>query len=287
MRAQAVINFLFTQGAVFVLFALAGAAEAQIVLDGRYLGMATAEGKILEITPDPGGFKGQFIAKGTSQGFEADRRGDQAEAVLDLDGRTVLVQITPLPFGAELAYIPFAPDGSLQLDGAVLETFLREGLSVPDAPEGYVPAPRDTRAQITGNSFLASYEFWRPVGVRNGYLSLAPRMRTLMRMFPDVQLDVIWKLCLAPRAEEALGVALSGQGVDCAPVIDAIAAAQATGRFEAYKARVGESRERLVTAVRCAEKYVMPAATCAESARYIANAAVSLDTAATALRALQ
>lgn len=270
-----------------VMLAISGPAAAQVVLDGTYLGMGGASGKTLEIAPDPGGFKGRYRGPGIDQRFEADRRGDQAEAVLDIAGRPMLIQVTPLPFGAEVAYIPFADDGTLIFDGATLETFLREGMALPDTPEGYVEAPRDTRAQVTGNSFLASYEFWRPVGVRNGYLSLAPRARTLIRMFPAVQLDVIWKLCLAPRAEEALALALRGEGVDCAPVIDAVAAAQTSGRFAAYKARVGKDREHAVTAIRCAEKYVMPANVCAASAKRVAEAAVSLRNAGTVLREIQ
>ncbi|MEM9146815.1 MAG: hypothetical protein AAGC57_11495 [Pseudomonadota bacterium] len=249
--------------------------------------MATARGKILDIAPDPGGFEGRYRAPGMDARFQADRRGDQAEAVLDINGRAILLQITPLPFGAEIAYIPFASDGTLVLDDAQLETFLRDGLSLPELPEGWVEAPRDARTQIAGNSFLASYEFWRPVGVRNGYVSLAPRIRTLMRMFPAVQLDVIWKLCLAPRAEEALAIALRGEGVDCAPVIDAIAAAQSRGRFDRYKDRVGAARDELRIAVRCAEKYVMSAQVCADSARRLAERATALQNAGTALRSIQ
>lgn len=287
MRAATVITLAVLWAAALVLGPGAGPAAAQIVLDGTYRGMGDAAGKVLEIQPDPGGFTGRYRGAGIDARFEADRRGDQAEAVLDIAGRTMLVQITPLPFGAEVAYIPFAPDGTLELEGATLETFLRDGLALPETPQGFVPAPRDTRLQVAGNAFLASYEFWRPVGVRNGYLALAPRNRTLIRLFPAVQLDIIWKLCLAPRAEEALALALKGEGVDCAPVIDAVASAQAGGRFDAYKARVAEAREAAITAVRCAEKYVMPADVCARSARRIAEAAVSMRTAATALRELQ
>lgn len=279
-----------TRSAAILLAALAGIwlaagpAAAQIVLDGTYDGMAEATGARIEISPDPGGFRGRFRGTdGSVQTFEADRRGDQAETVLDLAAGAVLMQMSPLPYGAEVVFIPFLPDGRLDLDRATLRTFLREGLDLPDVPEGYVDAPRDTRDLIAANSFLVSYEFWRPAGVVNGYLSLAPRFRTLMRLFPAVQLDVIWKLCLAPRADAALAMALDGQGVNCDAVVGGIAAAQATGRFNAYKREVAEAREALRTQVRCADGYIMPRGACEASARAIAEAAVRLETAASVL----
>jgi hypothetical protein len=270
--------------AVLALLLAAAPAWAQILLDGTYEGMNEAEGAVIRIEPDPGGFTGTFRGTdGSEQRFEADRRGDQAETVLDLAAGAVLMQMTPLPYGAEVVFIPFRPDGTLDLDRATLRTFLREGLSLPERPEGYVEAPLDARELIAANSFLASYEFWRPAGVVNGYLSLAPRHRTLMRLFPAVQLDVIWKLCLAPKADRALALALDGQGVSCDEVIAGIAAAQGSGRFDAYKEEVAEAREAMRVQVRCADGYVMAPGVCERSARTVAEAAVSLDTAASVL----
>ena len=270
--------------AVLALLLAAAPAWAQILLDGTYEGMNEAEGAVIRIEPDPGGFTGTFRGTdGSEQRFEADRRGDQAETVLDLAAGAVLMQMTPLPYGAEVVFIPFRPDGTLDLDRATLRTFLREGLSLPERPEGYVEAPLDARELIAANSFLASYEFWRPAGVVNGYLSLAPRHRTLMRLFPAVQLDVIWKLCLAPKADRALALALDGQGVSCDEVIAGIAAAQGSGRFDPYKEEVAEAREAMRVQVRCADGYVMAPGVCERSARTVAEAAVSLDTAASVL----
>lgn len=270
---------------ILLAFGAVGPAAAQIVLDGTYRGIAEAAGAEIRIAPDSGGFRGVFRGTdGSEQRFEADRKGDQAETVLDLSAGAVLMQVSPLPFGAEAVFIPFLPDGTLDFDRATLRTFLREGVSLPQRPEGYVDAPQDARAQIAANSFLSSYEFWRPTGVRNGYLALAPRMRTLMRLFPAVQLDVIWKLCLAPKADEALALALDGQGVRCDEVIAGIAAAQANGRFDAYKAEVAKARETLRTQVRCADGYIMPRGVCERSAQTLAEAAVRLETAASVLR---
>jgi len=284
MRVAVLTHFAAVVSLVVLLVAGARPATAQTSLDGTYNGMGAASGAVIEITPDPGGFTGVFVGTdGNRQRFEADRRGEQASAVLDLDGRAVLMQMTPLPFGAEVAFIPFAADGRLEFDGARLDTFLREGLEMPETPELFVPAPRDTRTQIGGTSFLASYEFWRPSGVRDGYLSLAPRIRTLMRLFPAVQLDVIWKLCLAPKAEAALALALDGQGVGCPAVIDGLATAQRTGRFNDYKETVAAQKADLDTAVRCANRYVMPRGACARSADRLAEAALALETAASVL----
>ncbi|GMG81778.1 hypothetical protein LNKW23_09910 [Paralimibaculum aggregatum] len=263
----------------------AAPANAQIVLDGRYDGIGPAAGSEIRIAPDPGGFTGSFRpAGGQPQPFEADRRGDQAETVVKLDGRVHLLQMTPLPYGAEVAFIPFADDGTLVLEGASLFTYLREGISLPEPPEGYREAPRDVMSQFAANSFLVSYEFWRPTGVRNGYLSLPSRARTMIRLFPAVQLDIIWKLCLAPKADDALAVALKGQGVTCDAVVTGLAEIQSAGRFDAYKAEVAKQKSSLIDSVRCGEGYVMTRAACTAAGKAVAEAAISLETAATVLR---
>ncbi|MCL5777872.1 hypothetical protein M1105_12855 [Limibaculum sp. FT325] len=280
-------HMLRVLAALVALVWVQAAAEAQVAdtLGGRYEGMADAAGAAIEIAPDAEGFRGTFHdAAGRRQRFSADRVGDTAEAVLDMDGRTVLMRMSPLPFGAEVALVPFAADGTLDIPASRIVNFVREGLAVPQLPEDYVPAPDGSGGRIAALSFLVSYEFWAPAGVRNGFMALAPRHRTLIRLFPAVQLDVVWKLCLAPGAEEALGVALRGQGVNCAEVLDGIAEAQRTGRFDAYKAEVAKQGAQLRTAVRCADNYVMSKQICDRAAQDVSRAAMSLETAATVLR---
>jgi hypothetical protein len=97
-------------------------------------------------------------------------------------------------------------------------------------------------------------------------------------MFPAVQLDVIWKLCLASHAEQALSIALRGQGVACPEVVDTIARLQRGNRFDDYKADVDAERQALQTSVRCAEGYVASRATCDAASRRLAEAAVSMRT---------
>jgi len=267
--------------ALMLGWATAGQAEE---LEGYYYGVEDAAGASIELRPDPEGYLGTFFdAAGNSQAFEADRNGDAAEAVLDMDGRTVLLRVTPLPYGAEVTLVPFDEAGNLVLAAGRQLSFVRTGLTLPQPGPDFVPAPRDASRRVAPHGFIVSYEFWDPTGVRNGYLSLPDRARTVIRLFPAVQLDVIWKLCLAPGADRALATALRGQGVTCAEVIDGIATAQRNGRFEAYKAEVGQQRATLRMTVRCADGFPESREDCDAAARDLARQAVALDTAATVL----
>ena len=204
---------------------------------------------------------------------------DAAEAVLDMDGRTVLLRMAPLPFGAQVSLVPFDADGRLIIEASRSLGFVREGIQLPEKPADFVAAPQSSGQRIAGNAFLASYQFWEPSGVVNGYMALPDRFRTLIRMFPAVQLDVIWKLCLAPGNQGALGIALRGQGVQCKQVRDTIAKAQRNGRFNAYKSEVEAERRSLHMSVRCADGYVQSKTECDAAAARLAKQAVSLRTA--------
>ena len=139
-------------------------------LKGRYYGVEDAAGASIEIQPDSEGFQGMFFdATGNSQEFSADRAGDAAEAVLDMDDHTVLLRMVPLPYGAEVTIIPLDQQGNLLIEAGRALNFVRTGLNLPEPGADYVAAPRDDRGRITANSFLASYEFWHPTGVRYGY----------------------------------------------------------------------------------------------------------------------
>lgn len=266
---------------VFLALVLAPlAALAQDALSGTYLGVDDAQGARIVISPDPGGFSGTFHdPRGRSQPFRADRAGDVAEAVLDMDGQTVLMRIAPLPFGAQVSIVPFRGNGTLAPEYARALGFVREGTTLPEKPDAFLPAPTMPGQAVSANAFVESYQFWDAAGVANGYMGLPDRFRTLMRMFPAVQLDVIWKLCLAPRADAALAIALRGQGVSCAEVLDGIAQTQRTGRFDQYKAEVEAERQALQTTVRCGDGYVVSKRACDEASRRLAEAAVSLRTA--------
>lgn len=271
---------------VFLAFVVAPlAALAQETLNGTYLGVDEAAGARIVISPDGGGFNGTYFdPQGRSRGFQADRVQDMAEAVLDMGGQTVLMRIAPLPFGAKVSILPFRGDGTLAVEFSRELGFVRQGVQLPQKPDAFVPPPAFPGQTVAGNAFVESYQFWEPTGVVNGYLGLPQRFRTLMRMFPAVQLDVIWKLCLAPQGERALATALRGQGVACPDVLAAIAKAQRENRFDQYKAEVEAERQALQTSIRCADGYVESRSTCDAAARRIAEAAVSLRTAAMVLQ---
>jgi hypothetical protein len=269
---------------VLALFLAPLSAAPAAELSGSFYGVDDAVGASIEIQPKGEGYAGTFFdARGNSQAFEADRLGDAAEAVLDMGGRTVMMRVDPLPFGADVTIVPVEQDGSLDLEAGRRLSFVRAGLSLPAPGPDFVPPPRDESRRIAANGFLASYEFWEPTGVRNGYVSLPDRFRTVMRLFPAVQLDVIWKLCLAPSADRALAIALRGQGVTCDEVIEGIATAQRSGSFERYKAEVGGQKETLRMTVRCADGFPESKENCDNAARLLAAQAVRLDTAATVL----
>lgn len=253
------------------------AAMAADTLNGTFLGVDDAAGARISISPDPDGYTGTFHdPAGRSQPFRADRVEDAAEAVLDMDGRTVLMRVAPLPFGAQVSIVPFRPDGTLAFEFSRALAFVREGTRLPDKPDNFVPAPSSPAQPVSANAFVESYQFWEPVGVANGYMGLPDRFRTLMRMFPAVQLDVIWKLCLAEQAQHALSIALRGQGVACQEVVEGIARTQRTGRFADYKAEVEAERQALQTSIQCADGYVASRRTCDAASRRLAEAAVSL-----------
>ena len=105
----------------------------------------------------------------------------------------------------------------------------------------------------------------------------------MFKMFSAVQLDVIWKLCLADNANEALATALRGQGVTCRDVVPTIARTQNDGRFGDYKRTVLDESRDLRLVVRCADNYAESKETCDRAAKITARAATSLKTAATAL----
>lgn len=266
---------------VAVLAASPALAEA---LNGRYYGVEDAAGASIEIKPDAGGYRGTFFdARGKSQKFKADRMGDIAEAVLDMDGRTVLMRVAPLPFGAEVALVPFDGNGNLLTRSGRLLNFVRVGLDLPEPGPDYVGPPLDDRGRISANGFLASYEFWDATGVRNGYISLPDRFRTLIRLFSAVQLDVIWKLCLSPAADRALALALRGQGVACPDVIEVMAQTQRNGTFSRFKAEVAQQKETLRMNVRCADGYPETKPNCDRAARELSAQAVRLETAGAVL----
>jgi len=279
------INFAAARFVItFLMLFTANVAYSAEPLAGKFYGVDDAAGASIEIRPDKGGFEGSFFdAGGNRQAFRADRHGQVAEAVLNMDGRTVRMRMFPLPYGAQVSLVPFDKSGRLVMQAGRVITFVREGLQLPRPGPGYMDPPQNSNGRIAANGFLASYEFWSPTAVRDGYLSLSERSRTLIRLFPAVQLDVIWKLCLAPSPQQALALALRGQGVTCVKVLQGVAAMQRSGSFVKYKAEVAQQRDALRMSMRCADGYAETKENCDRAARALSRQAVALDTAATVL----
>lgn len=274
LRAALVIIAIISVGAV-------PNARAEDQLNGRYFGVDEGAGASVTIVPDANGYTGTFFdPQGNSQSFEADAVGDAAEAVLDMDQRPVLLRMAPLPYGAQVSIIPFSADGNLILESSRSLVFLREGTQVPELPSDFVEAPRENCQRIAGYSFLNSYQFWEPNGVVNGYVCLPERMRRLIEFFPAVHLDVIWKLCLSPGGDRALGRALKTAGVNCSEVLDGLASIQRRGQFDQYKQSVEAERQSLRMSIRCADGYLESKEACEEASVALSEAAASLRTAA-------
>ena len=243
-------------------------AAAQDRLNGRYFGADDATGAIIDIRPSDEGYTGTFYdLNGKSEDFVAEAIGDAAETELFMDQRVVLMRIAPLPYGAQVSLVPYGPDGKLVLEAGRSLGFIREGVRLPEFPADYLSPPRADCRRVAAYSFMVSYEFWPPSGVMYGYNCLPERARTLMRFFPAVKLDVVWKICLAPDNRAALANALRNTGLECAQVIEAVADIQRRDRFDRYKAEVAEERKILSMVMRCAEGYPESKANCERASR--------------------
>lgn len=265
------------------LSALAAPA-ARAELSGSYFGLDAAEGMTLRIARQGEGFTGEFRdGRGGATPFEANDVLGAAEAALTIDGGAVVLRMEEEPLGAQVVMIPLAPDGALLTDRARAFIFLREGAALPEKPERYLPPPQRVGQSVAPEVFIDSYPFWPPDGVALGWEGTPARYRSLIRLFPAVQTDILWKMCKASQRRAGLAEALRGQGVLCADVVSAIDGARERGQFVRYKAEVDAEREQLLTAISCSTDYRRNSPTCKASARRTAEAAVALGTAATVI----
>ena len=261
----------------------AQAALAQ--LEGAYLGLGAAAGWRLEIAAQGDAYAVALTGPdGERRAFPADRLGDGAEGVATLASGEALVRIAPQAVGVRVVAIPF--DGVRTLDAGRTETlaFRREDVALPQQPKRFLPAPTGPVRAFDARAFVESYPFWEPQGALWAYEALEPRHSTVIRLFALVQADLLWKLCQSPQRGAGLAEALRGQGVVCADVAGAIAATQAGGAFDRFKADVAKERALLVGTLDCGDKYVSHGPDCPKAAQETARRAVSMETAATVLR---
>lgn len=270
---------------VFAVFSAVPPAQAQAErMAGRFVGIAEAQGMVLDLSVNRGRLVGQFTdSNGVTAQVDAQLLGNAAEAVLTFPSRRVKVRLFPESVGLRMIAIPLDEAGQPVQDQINALVFVPPGTRIPDLPDGYTPPSYRVRV-VDPDTFLLSYAFWPPEAVAFGYESVEARYRPMFALFPFVQGDVLWKLCASTYQPAALGEALRGQGVTCRTVLEAFDRMQAEGRFAAWKAEVAKEQAVLMRAVRCARGYIVKPEVCQPAARAIADRAVSLNTVASVLR---
>lgn len=279
------MRFFLVFAALVALSLTAPGARAADKLEGRYIGIEDADGAAIEIAPDPDGYTGTFYDRhGGSQEFLADAIGEGAAAILDMDGRTVLMRMMPHPNGAQVTLVPVDATGKLLTGSATILGFLREGSKLPRIPKGFTKAPPDNCTRVAAYSFTVSYSLWEPNGVMNGYRCLPERAQTLLIFFPAVRLDIIWRICQAPGNSSTLARALRKSSVSCEDVLAGVASMKDRGRFAAFQEEVRHERDSLILSIRCAEGYPESRANCQAASRNLSAKAAEARTPAMVLQ---
>lgn len=264
---------------------LAGPQPAMAAdLNGRFKGVDDAEGFRMDIYPSGGGVAATLYDPVGNQGsFSASRDGAAANGVLDIAGQRYLVRLAPHPIGIQVVTVPLLDEGLVVSDEAKTFAMVRENVQLPPKPEIFVNPPTRLGETVDPILFLHSYAFWDAAGVGAGYAGLPPRFRTLMRLFPLLQTDVLWKMCQAPNAAPALGEALRGQGVTCAQILSTMSAAQSSGGFSRFKQDVEVEKAVTLDAVRCGQTSVFDPSKCKSVSKRTSQAAIRMETAATVI----
>ena len=257
-----------------------GAGEPVEALGGDYFGIGGARGMrlSLEAARDP---SGRFVdSNGVETEIGGGWREGGLEALLNFPRRAVYARFEPAGLGLQMTVIPIDGEGRPRPEQARVLAFLRDGATVPEAPELYTPPPARSDGESDPDVFLASYQFWPAEGVANGFSQIGARYRTMIRLFPQVHADVLWKLCEADgrRARELVAEALRGQGATCADIEALLERLTESGRFPEWKAEVERAIDRLLPSVQCARGYIVREDVCAPAAQRMAEAAVSMET---------
>lgn len=274
--------FRWIAAAVVALTALS--AAAQVRLGGGYFGLDEADGMRLRVEQAGGGWRGSIdLGDGTARSFDGQSVGDGAvEAMIPTPEGQLLVRIFPEPIGARVVLAPVA-NGVMDAGRIMSLAFLRDGVALPELPTRFLPAPSGPVRAFDGAAFVDSYAFWEPLGAAYAYDALEPRMRTIIRLFPVVQADVLGKLCRSPERTAGLAEALRGQGITCQDVVNTMRAMQTGPAFDRFKRDVAAERRQLMTAISCADDLRRQRPECQRAAAETARRAVSMETAATVL----
>lgn len=241
-------------------------------LDGTFLGMDGAQGITISLSQGGRGYVGEINAAGGGRAdINAALNGEEAEGPLVLQGRSGTMRLSPRPVGLSMVWTP--DDGGTQL----VYAFRRQSVQLPSPPAGFVQPPAPGEKRINPIGFLHSYEFWDPNDVARAYDLMEDKYRVIMRTFPAVHGDILWKLCQAGRAPVSLGDALRGQNITCGSLNAKLRESQKTGGFGRFKRRVGLEKQDALLAVECA-RGIHTAQICRDAASRTQRAATSIVT---------
>ncbi len=269
-----------------VMLVAVGPAAAQQNLSGTYLGLDAAQGLSVQLQDNGRSVSGRVSAPdGSGQSISGEMKDGSAVAKLIFRGQQGIARFTPKGVGLSMIWSPADQNGNRTGGADVVFAFRRQSLDLPAQPAGFVPAPPPGTRRFEPGSFLRSYEFWEPNAVAEIYDVIGEQYRAIIRLFPAVQTDLIWKLCQSTSVPSELGEALRGEGVTCAQVDSTIKASQATGGFNRFKRRVHTEKADALLAVECA-RGIHNAPVCIDAARRTQRAASALETVATVIKGI-
>lgn len=260
----------------------AGAALAQFA--GRYVGIDAAQGMTIELTRSGATARGTLSRPdGSRIRFSGEIVDDSLEASFNEGGRRIYLRLEAEPIGARLVMVPIDDGNQLRVDQTEALAFLREGVDMPTRPDRFLPPPERAVPWIEPRAFVSSYPFWPPRSVALAYEGLEPRYRSVVKLFPVVQADLLWKLCASPERTPGIAEALRGQGLSCNDVNAAFAAMQTGESFDRFKRTVAAEAKALMTTLGCADDLRRTDPACRAAAADTAKRAVSMETAASVL----
>jgi hypothetical protein len=274
--------------AAAVLIVMMATGARALDLSGGYFGVGDANGMRVEIDKGAEGkdTAGRFIdSNGLAAEFGGGWVGIGIEAMLRFPKRAVFVRMTEAPSGIFLIALPFDDAGAPIAAQSRRMVFLRDGTAAPEQSELYQSEPDRADRVVDADVFLASYSFWSADGVSRGFAAIGARYRTMIRLFPMVHADVLWKLCQAggKLASTQRGEALRGQGVDCGDILDTVERLQRDGRFDDWKAAASVESAQLMVSAQCARGYIVKKSVCGPASKAAADAAVSMRTVASVI----
>lgn len=272
----------------FLTFLLA-VSPASAELRGVFNGIEAASGMRLEFGAgaDESAVQGVLRDRdGAVRPFDVDLLDNGGEATIERGEQRIYTLFVEEPLGLTVVFIPLGEDDELMTQRTEAMVFLKEGVTPPPRPARYVPPPDGPGGTIDPQAFVESYAFWPSANVGYGYEMVRGRYRTLIRLHPIIQADVLWKMCRSQTSPTGLAEALRGQGVNCQDVLSAFQRIISNGGVQTYnrfRADLDAERAALVEAIRCSIDYRRNDPECTASGAAVAQRAVSLQTVKTVL----